>query len=224
MDKSVLLKQIKKVISAFKKLDVQQEDASLGSIIDEATNLYHFTNENWVDFHNKASVLKESNDKKFKIVVKNELVEMLKQLQHKIESGSAMKEEPFAYDLLSSIPDSKIETLCREFNDNFGKNPNAVAMLFRTILLNTLRYKLKKTPIGNIILKDSGSLKEILNKCISNDIFKDPHIKKFLEQFSKVPKDIYDAGVHSDWIIVEQSNLDSQISGLVLVIKKTFES
>jgi hypothetical protein len=196
----------------------------LRSIKDRAINLFHFSNEqNWVSFSNKAGALEENYAPDVIKAVKIELIEMLKKLKHEFNSESSYEEEPFSAELLKEVSDGKIQTLCRELNNVFGKNPNAGGMLFRTILLNVLRFKLKNTQVGKKILADSDDLKSVLSKSISNDVYKDSHIKRFLEQFSKIPKDIFDAGVHSDWVLVDQSNLDSQIGGLVKIVEATFK-
>lgn len=195
----------------------------LRSIKDRAIKLFHFSEEqNWVSFSNKAGALEEDYSPEVIKAVKIELIEMLKKLKHEFNAETSYEKEPFSAELLKEISDVKVQTLCRELNNVFGKNPNAGGMLFRTILLNTLRFKLKNTQVGKKILADSDDLKSVLSKTISNDIYDDFHIKRFLEQFSKIPKDIFDAGVHSDWVLVEQSDLDSQIGGLIKIIGATF--
>ena len=218
-----IIKEIKNYKKPFHKDSTVFVPDPIGGITDSAVNLFHFSEkQNWVVFYNKAGALSGDLSADSIKLIKDELVEMLKKLKHEFNSETNYKEEPFSPELLKRISDSKVQTLCREMNDVFGENPNAAGMLFRTLLLNCLRFKLKKTLIGKKILKDSDDLKEVLNKTISNNIYQDNHIKVFLTQFSHIPKDIYDAGVHSDWVLINQSDLDSQIGGLIKVIEKTF--
>ncbi|MFH0873413.1 MAG: hypothetical protein V1846_01080 [Candidatus Komeilibacteria bacterium] len=229
MDKGVLMQEIKDVIKELKVFAIDGEkslswdESKWRTIIDRGTKVFHFTNHSWVTFHNKAGVVTGTSSKEFNVAVKEDLINILETLLHEIESGSALQEIPISDKLLNRISDDKIKILCIELNQNFGKAPNASAMLFRTILLNVLRLKLKKISDGQTMLKESDGLKGVIDKCIANDVYGDKHIKRFLEKFSQIPKDIYDADVHSDWILVEQANLDSEIGGLKLILEKSFD-
>jgi len=120
----------------------------------------------------------------------------------------------FSDDLLQKITDAKVNALCVELNNVSELNPNATALLMRTILLLTLQKKLGKA--------SKEDLKDVLNQAISQDSYKDVHIKRILTNLSSIPKTLLDASHHSKWIIVKKDDLGIWLPGLVNVVEATF--
>lgn len=127
-----------------------------------------------------------------------------------VESGAWFSDE-----LLKTISDTKIRTLCVELNSVSTDNYNAAALLMRTILLLTLQKKLGK------IAKDD--LKDVLNQAISQDIYGDTHVKRILANLSSIPKTMLDASHHSKWVIIKKDELGVWLPGLVTVVEATFK-
>jgi len=108
----------------------------------------------------------------------------------------------FDEDFIKKIVSSKVKVLCIEFNQIYGNNPNATALLFRTILLIALQLKL-----GSNAKEDLGP---VLSQAIGQNIYEDRQIRKILEQFQKMPKIMLDATHHSQWIVIEQIDMLAQ--------------
>lgn len=124
-------------------------------------------------------------------------------------------ENIFEESLIEKINDNKIQELCREFNNVYGTNPNAGALLFRTILLISLQYKLGT--------KAKDDLSSVLNQAVSSNIYKDTHITRVLKNFQGVPKTLLDATHHSKWILINGAELVTWAQGLRLVLGATFK-
>ena len=122
--------------------------------------------------------------------------------------------EWFSKDLLVRISDQKTRTLCKELNGVAIDSPNAAALLMRTILLITLQKK-----IGKLAKDDLGP---VLNQAISQDIYKDLHIKRILTNLASVPKTMLDATHHSKWALIKQDDIGVWMPGLVNVVEATY--
>lgn len=120
----------------------------------------------------------------------------------------------FPEDLLIRISDQKIRKLCEELDRVFLDNPNAAALLVRTILLITLQKKLGK--------KAHDDLGPVLNQAISQDIYGDLHIKRILQNLASVPKTMLDATHHSKWVLIKTDDLGIWLPGLVNIIEATY--
>jgi len=120
----------------------------------------------------------------------------------------------FTKDLLARITDQKIRKLCEELDRVSSGSPNAAALLMRTILLLTLQKKL-----GKVAHKDLGP---VLNQAISQDIYKDLHIKRILTNLVSIPKTMLDATHHSQWVLIKQDDIGIWITGLVNVVEATY--
>lgn len=121
----------------------------------------------------------------------------------------------FSDDLITRITDTKIKALCIELNNVADINPNATALLMRTILLLTLQKKMGKSA------KDD--LRDVMNQAISQNIYEDVHIKRILTNLSDIPKTMLDASHHSKWVIIKKDDLGIWLPGLVNVIEATFK-
>lgn len=122
----------------------------------------------------------------------------------------------FSNDLLSQVTDTKIRALCTELNNVAELNPNATALLMRTILLLTLQKKIGKSA--------KGDLKDVMNQVISQDVYNDVHIKRILVNLSTIPKTMLDASHHSRWVTIKKDDLGIWLPGLVNVVEATFRS
>lgn len=120
----------------------------------------------------------------------------------------------FSDDLIARITNTKIKRLCEELDKVVAGNPNAAALLMRTILLLTLQKKL-----GNLAKTD---LQPVLNQAISQDAYKDLHIKRILTNLSSIPKTMLDATHHSKWVLIKPDELGLWLPGLVSVLEATF--
>ncbi len=120
----------------------------------------------------------------------------------------------FPDDLLQRIKDPKIKKLCEELERVVKDNPNAAALLMRTILLITLQKKLGK--------KAHDDLGPVLNQAISQNIYNDLHIKRILENLASVPKTMLDATHHSKWVLIKTDDLGIWLPGLVNIIEATY--
>jgi hypothetical protein len=120
----------------------------------------------------------------------------------------------FSDELLGHISDTKIKALCSELNNVAELNPNATALLMRTILLLTLQKKLGR------LSKDD--LKDVMNQAISQNIYEDTHIRRILTHLSTIPKTMLDASHHSRWVIIKKDDLGIWLPGLVNVVEATF--
>lgn len=136
------------------------------------------------------------------------MVESPKQTQKVVTS------EWFSKDLLARISDQKIRTLCEELNEVASGSPNAAALLMRTILLITLQKKIGKTA--------KSDLGPVLSQAISQDTYKDLHIKRILTNLASVPKTMLDATHHSQWVLIKQDDIGIWMQGLVNVIEATY--
>lgn len=99
-------------------------------------------------------------------------------------------------------------------NKLLPENPNAAALTMRTIMLVCLRHKL-----GSNAKED---LEAALARAISQDIYKDTHIKRILTNFQKMPKTLLDATHHSQWILLELGDIAPWLSGLSKLLEATF--
>jgi hypothetical protein len=95
----------------------------------------------------------------------------------------------------------------------FSENPNAGALLFRTILLLTLQYKLG--------IKSKDELSEVLGQVVGGDIY-DKHVTRLLKQLQGIPKELLDASHHSKWIIIKNQDLQVWAQALRQVLLATF--
>ena len=116
--------------------------------------------------------------------------------------------------IIKRISDQKIQVLALELNRISNRNPNSAALAIRTILLLTLRNKLR--------IKSYLELTDALNQAISKDIYKDPQVKKILIEFAGMPKQLLDATHHSSWILIKDSQIRNWATGLEVVIAATF--
>ncbi|HEU4966431.1 MAG TPA: hypothetical protein VFT53_03035 [Candidatus Saccharimonadales bacterium] len=120
----------------------------------------------------------------------------------------------FSQELIDRINLNKLKILCTEMNKLLPDNPNSAALVMRTIMLVCLRHKL-----GGRAKED---LEAVLAQAISQDVYKDAHIKKILINFQKMPKALLDAMHHSQWMLLEYDELAPWLPGISKLLDITF--
>lgn len=163
----------------------------------------------------KGDSLSRADDELTRLVGKAKSIAEKKDKQAEPSTPVTSPSQWFSDGILSKITDNKIKALCIELNNVFADNPNATALLMRTILLLTLQKKL-----GNSAKDD---LRDVMNQAISQDVYKDVHIKRVLTNLSTIPKTMLDASHHSKWVIIKKDDLGIWLPGLVNVVEATFQ-
>lgn len=90
-----------------------------------------------------------------------------------------------------------------------------MGLLLRTILLLTLQFKLSES-------NDKG-LQDLINKAIGNNVYDDKRITKILSGINNGPKIILDATYHSDWMEIDQSDINVFLLNVKKIVEGTFK-